>query len=49
LQCAVLNFLAAGNIWRGGGGMFFLTEYLDRYGTQHYRSHWPPTLLRKSA
>lgn len=41
LRCAVADFLAAGNIWRGGG-MFFLTEHLDRFGTQYYRSHWPP-------
>src|SRR5579871_133721 len=46
LQRAVLDFLEAGNTWRGGGGMFFLTEHLDRYGTQHYRSHWPPAALR---
>lgn len=48
LQRAVLDFLAAGHTWRGGG-MFFLTEHLDRFGTQPYRSHWPPSLLRAPA
>lgn len=43
LQRAVLDFLAEGHTWRGGG-MFFLTEHLDRYGAQFYRSHWPPAL-----
>ena len=39
LRRAVADFLAAGNQWRGGG-MFFLTDDLDRFGTQHYRTHW---------
>src|SRR5205814_8203890 len=41
LRRGVADFLAAGNGWRGGG-MFFLTEDLEHFGTQHYRSHWPP-------
>lgn len=41
LQRAVADFIAAGNIWRGGG-MFFLTEHLSEFGAQYYRSHWPP-------
>jgi hypothetical protein len=46
VQRAVLDFLAEeGHTWRVGA-MFFLTEHLDRYGTQHYRSHWPPAALR---
>ncbi len=46
LQRAVLDFLATGATWRVGG-MFFLVQHLDRYGTQYYRSHWPPALLRE--
>jgi hypothetical protein len=45
LQRAVLDFLAAGHTWRGGA-MFLLVEHLDRFGTQYYRSNWPPTFLR---
>lgn len=37
LQRAIADFLAAGNRWRGGG-MFFLTDDLPRYGMQCYRS-----------
>ena len=33
LQRAVLDYLAAGHTWRGGG-MFFLVEHLDRFGTR---------------
>lgn len=28
-----------------GGGMFFLKEDFDHFGTQFYRSHWPPSAL----
>ncbi len=41
LRRAVADFLAAGNTWRGGG-MFYLADDLARFGSQHYRSHWPP-------
>ncbi len=41
LRRGVADFLAAGNVWRCGG-MFFLADDLDHFGTQHYRSHWPP-------
>ncbi|NLC58167.1 MAG: DUF5596 domain-containing protein [Armatimonadetes bacterium] len=46
LQRAILAHLEAGNYWRCGG-FFFLTEHLDRLGTQYYRSHWPPACLRE--
>jgi len=41
---AVLDHLLAGNHLRCGG-MFILNEDLEHYGTQHYRSHWPPGCL----
>jgi hypothetical protein len=41
LRRGVAEFLAAGNRWRGGG-MFFLTEHLEQFGRQYYRSGWPP-------
>ena len=41
LRRAVADFLAAGHTWRGGG-MFYLADDLSHFGTQHYRSHWPP-------
>jgi len=44
LRRGVADFLAAGHTWRGGG-MFFLVEHLDHFGTQYYRSHWPPEVL----
>jgi hypothetical protein len=44
LRRGVADFLAAGNTWRGGG-MFFLTEHLNHFGAQYYRSHWPPAGL----
>lgn len=40
LQRSVLDFLRAGNVWRGGG-MFMLREHAGTMGTQHYRTHWP--------
>ncbi|MDH7571898.1 MAG: hypothetical protein QHJ73_20145, partial [Armatimonadota bacterium] len=44
VQRAVLQFLEAGNIWRGGG-MFYLTDDLEHFGTQYYRRRWPPAGL----
>ena len=44
LRRGVADFLLAGNTWRGGG-MFFLTEHLEQFGTQYYRSRWPPAEL----
>jgi hypothetical protein len=37
LQREVLRYLEAGHRWRGGG-MFFLTKHLDKFGSQHYRT-----------
>jgi hypothetical protein len=39
LQRAVLEYLAKGHRWRGGG-MFYLLEDLQHFGTQHYRKNW---------
>jgi hypothetical protein len=44
LRRGVADFLLAGHPWRGGG-MFFLTEHLEQFGTQYYRSRWPPSGL----
>ena len=41
LQRGILAWLARGNIWHDGG-MFMLTDDLDRFGTQQYRRSWPP-------
>lgn len=41
LRRAVADFLATGERWRGGS-MFFLVDDLPRFGTQCYRSRWPP-------
>lgn len=41
LRRGVAEFLATGERWRGGG-MFFLVDDLPRFGTQPYRSGWPP-------
>jgi hypothetical protein len=41
LRRGVADFLQAGHTWRGGG-MLFLTEHLEQFGTQYYRSRWPP-------
>ena len=46
LRRAVIAQLEAGRELRAGG-MFLLPEDLDRFGTQHYRSHWPPKPLRE--
>ena len=45
LQRSVLDYLAAGNSWKGGGGMFFLLEDLPEIGSQVYRRRWPPKSL----
>jgi len=39
LQRAILDYLQAGNIWRAGG-MFFILDDLDRFGSQWYRSSY---------
>jgi hypothetical protein len=44
LQRALLEHLAAGGRVIAGG-MFMLMEDFGRFGTQHYRSHWPPSVL----
>jgi len=46
LQRAVADFLAAGNTWRVGG-MFILVDDVPHFGSQHYRSHWPPKALAR--
>ncbi len=43
LRRGILDFLAAGHRWRGGG-MFFLTEDLPRFGTHVYRTGEPGCL-----
>ena len=45
LQRAILDWMARGNTWRGGGGMFILAQDVARYGTQQYRLRWPPAEL----
>jgi len=40
LQRAMHAYLAAGNRWRAGS-MFLLLDDIPRFGTQHYRQHWP--------
>ncbi len=39
LRRAVLDFLDKGNTWRGGG-MFFLIEDMEHFGTQYYREQY---------
>jgi len=39
LQRTVLDFLRAGNRWRGGG-MFIMREHVAAIGSKHYRSNW---------
>lgn len=41
LRRCVADWLQAGHTWRGGG-MFFLTEHLEQFGSRYYRSRWPP-------
>ena len=41
LRRGVADFLATGERWRGGG-MFYLLDDLDAYGSEPYRSRWPP-------
>ncbi|MFH1024581.1 MAG: acyltransferase domain-containing protein [Planctomycetota bacterium] len=43
LQKAILQFLEAGNTWRGGA-MFILREHAGLIGRQHYRTNWPAAL-----
>ena len=47
LQRGILDWLAKGNTWHDGG-MFMLTDDLDRFGTQQYRRSWPPEELRQA-
>lgn len=44
LRRALLEHLDAGGRLIASG-MFFLKEDFDHYGTQHYLSHWPPSVL----
>lgn len=44
LQCAILDYLAAGHAWHMGS-MFLLCDDIPRLRTQHYRREWPPTRL----
>jgi hypothetical protein len=44
IRRAVLDHLAAGRPLRNGG-MFLLTEDFPHFGTQYYRTHWPPAGL----
>jgi hypothetical protein len=43
LRRALLDHAAAGGRWRTSG-MFLLTQDVEHYGTECYRSHWPETL-----
>jgi hypothetical protein len=47
LQKAILKFLEAGNVWRGGA-MFILREHAGLLGSQHYRTNWPAALRQCS-
>ncbi len=47
LQRAILDFLKAGNTWRGGG-MFMLREHVELFGRECYRSSWPPHILKEN-
>ncbi len=44
LRRGVADFLATGERWRSGA-MFYLLEDLDAFGSQPYRSRWPPKCL----
>ena len=46
LQRQVCDYLAEGHAWRVGG-MFVLADDVPRFGSQYYRSKWPPAVLRK--
>jgi hypothetical protein len=46
LRRGVADFLAAGNFWRCGG-MFFLLDDLERFGTQAYRAQWPVSVVEQ--
>ena len=41
---AFLDYMAAGRRLRGGG-MFVLAEDFRHFGSQYYRTHWPPSVL----
>lgn len=43
LQRGLLNYLRQGHRWRMAG-MFFLLDDLERFGSEPYRSRWPPDL-----
>lgn len=45
LRRALLEHLEAGRPLRSGG-MFMLREDFRHYGSQHYRSMWPPSVLK---
>jgi hypothetical protein len=46
LQRSVADFLATGVRWRGGG-MFFLVEHLDFFGSQYYHRTGLPQTVRE--
>ncbi|MCX7016605.1 MAG: acyltransferase domain-containing protein [Candidatus Sumerlaeota bacterium] len=46
LRRAYVELLEAGKRPRNGG-MFILTEDFARFGTEHYRRHWPPAPIRE--
>jgi len=46
LHRAISDHLAAGGRLRNGG-MFILTEDLQHFGSEHYRSGWPPADVRR--
>jgi len=45
LQRAVCDHFGSSGPWRGGG-MFMLNPDVPHFGTQYYRSQWPPRILR---
>lgn len=46
LQRRVKEHLMAGRPWRGGG-MLFLAEDLEHFGTSYYRANWPGELVEE--
>lgn len=48
LERAVVDFLRSGGVWRNCY-MFILKEDLQHFGTQYYRSHWPPAVVATQA